>query len=173
MTRVGQFLSLVRQDGILRAVGNRALRSTGIAQPATIFVGRTPWSAADPPVGFARQSGRPQERDQGVACRRGRLPYKPLTELGCSYAALYGRMASCSPWPERPRNSHETRDRAALCEAGYRGATVRERLAAVTIFRPCGGFAIRLSGLPLSCLEQKASSVCGARPIDNLPYGTM
>src|SRR5579884_350379 len=60
---------------------------------------------------------------------------------------MWGRIISWSPWPERPRNSHEKRDRATLCEAGYRGATVRERLAAVTVFRPCGGFAIRLESL--------------------------
>ena len=33
----------------------------------------------------------------------------------------------------------------------------------------CGGLAIRLSGLPSSCREQTASSVCGARPIANRP----
>jgi len=60
------------------------------SQHAMILVGRTPWSAADPPVGFAPQSGRPQERDQEVARRRGRLPYKTLTKYVCGYAALRG-----------------------------------------------------------------------------------
>jgi len=72
------------------------------------------------------------------------------------------KIVKCPLWGRFARNSHEKRDRAALCEADYRGATVRERLAAVTVFRPCGGFAIRLArliGIP-------------NRPIANRPQAT-
>ena len=50
--------------------------STAATKCGAVFVGQTPWSAADPLVGFVRVLRMPRQRDQGVARRPGGLPYK-------------------------------------------------------------------------------------------------
>jgi len=43
--------------------------------------------------GLSLQSGRPQQRDQGVARRRGRLPHKRRAQFASGYAARGGGFA--------------------------------------------------------------------------------